>query len=179
MPASRTTRTTWGTWAWVQAGSWASSAASGRPRWSTAASEAPAAFSARFRPFSPFFVWFSRSGTFRPDFRMWGKWGRSSASPGLVQGLNTAQNQSLFHQSLFAKKTITNFQSWVIPRENKKDRLAQLWNSFENVNIGELFSKLGNTFSSLDQRSLDRISGLETVSGGESHSQDLIPHKKS
>ena len=103
-----------------------------------------------FGPFSPFFVWFSRSGTFRPDFRTWGKWGRSSASPGLVQGLNTAQNQSLFHQSLFAKKTITNFQSWVIPRENKKDRLAQLWNSFENVNIGELFSKLGNTFSSLD-----------------------------
>ena len=36
-----------------------------------------------------------------------------------------------------------NNKIWVIPRENKKDGLAQLWNSFENVNIGNLFSKLG------------------------------------
>ena len=107
-----------------------------------------------FGPFSPVFAVFCvvfkvrdlQAG--RPDV---GEVGKVVSQPlGLVQGLNTAQNQSLFHQSLFAKKTITNFQSWVIPRENKKDRLAQLWNSFENVNIGELFSKLGNTFSSLD-----------------------------
>merc|ERR1711894_169231 len=141
--AARTSSTTS---AWVWARPWASSAPCRTSRCSTAASEAPAttsaSFSAHFGPFSHFLGCGRRpeAGQRRGGGRQLRP--RPRRKP---QHQPEALTMLFFVTSHFFFKTITNFQSWVIPRENKKDELAQLWNSFENVNIGDLFSKMGHS----------------------------------